>query len=338
MDRPDLDEFLSALNGFLEKQTTPQDPGYLRFLEIFCRSVGSSEGHLLKSNHAGQLESVLAYGAPPEFGDEFNRLKQDDNKPSPLDESFLDQKVVALVELKSGPYVPEWFLKLMKKYEYKSLVAVPLVGHNKPVGILCAYYHDFCLFDQGTLDRLMGIGRMVGAATEKSEVAGQVEQHHAKDKTIDDFLRSLRSKTYEKLEVFTSLKSALSKNFGNIALMCGPVRPVNGALSLTVVDGEKIPGSLISKRLVLPSVVQKKLTTGAWPKNPGLLTPPEWGELQSLFNGKKTKLMCSAIGWQAKLLGAILVWRFDGDDFGEDDQILLERVAGIAALALGGKS
>ncbi len=334
MDRPDLDEFLSALNGFLDKQTTPQDPGYLRFLEIFCRSVGSSEGHLLKTNPSGQLESVLSYGVAPEFSDEFNKTKALGEELCPLDESFLQEKVVALVELKPGPLVPDWFMKLMKKYQFKSLVAVPLLGHNKPVGILCAYYHDFCLFDQGTLDRLMGIGRMVGAATEKSEVAGRVEQHTAKDKTIDEFLAVLRSKAFGKLDVFSLLKNVLKKNFGNIALICGTVRSVGGALALTVVDGEKVPTSLISRRLALPAVVQKKLTTGTWVKNPAALSPVDWGDLQTLFGEKKPKLIAAGIGWQSKLLGAILVWRLDDGEFGDEDQILLERLAGISALAL----
>ncbi len=334
VDRPDLDEFLSALNGFLEKQTTPQDPSYLRFLEIFCRSVGSSEGHLLKINTAGQLESVLAYGLPEGFTTDFNKAKETETKPCPLDHAFQKEEVVALVELKPGPLVPEWFLKLMTQYDYKSLVAVPLLGHNHPVGILCAYYHDFCLFDQGTLDRLMGIGRMVGAATEKSEVAGQAALNHVQDKTMDEFLHFLISKSFGKLDVFTKLKQMVMKAFSPGGLICGSLRMTNGALALTVVEGENVPTSLISRRLVLPPLLQKKLLSGKWVKNPTALPRAEWGELESIFPGASPHLLCEPLLWQGKMQGAVVVWRSDELDFSEQDQVLLQRLASISALAL----
>jgi hypothetical protein len=67
--RPDLDEFLSALGGFLDKQTSPQDPSYLRFLSMFCRSVGAAEGHFLRTE-GRILSSAVSFGLGRTFDEE----------------------------------------------------------------------------------------------------------------------------------------------------------------------------------------------------------------------------------------------------------------------------
>ena len=334
VERPDLDEFLSALNGFLDKQTTPTDPGYLRFLEIFCRSVGSSEGHILKSNPSGSLESVMSYGVGPDFDKDFNRVNQNASGGSPLDEAFSQQKVVAIVELKPGPGTPDWFMKLMNKYEYKSLVAVPLLGHTKPVGILCAYYKDFCLFDQGTLDRLMGIGKMVGTATEKSMVAGLVQSNDAKEKVADDFLQLLTTKGFMKMDVYKYLRTIITKLFAPVSMICGPIHSDSGPLLMTVADGEGIPSSTVTQRVAIPNAVQKKLESGQWPKTPAQLSGSDWGALAPSIQSPNLQMLCRPILWRGQLQGAVLVWRTSGEPFQEADDILFARLVAIASLAL----
>lgn len=334
VERPDLDEFLSALNGFLEKQTTPRDPSFLRFLEIFCRSVGSGEGHILKSTPTGDLESVMSFGISADFDTEFNEAKKNNREPSPLEEAFREQKVVAIVELKKGPDMPDWFMKLMNKHQFKSLVAVPLLGHSETVGILCAYYHDVCLFDQGTLDRLMGIGKMVGTATEKSVVAGRVEMHDAKEKAADEFLQQLTAEPFGKLEVYGMLRKMIVKGLDPVSLICGPIRSTGATPSLTIVDGEKIPPAVISRRVNLPPLIVKKFITGEWVTPPASASVADWGDLATLFKGKVSRILCQAVTWQGKSLGAVIAWRSEGDAFNADDEVLLMRLCSIASLAL----
>ena len=334
MDRPELDEFLSALNGFLDKQTTPQDPSYQKFLEIFCRSLGAGEGHLLKATSGRGLESVVSYGIGPEFDVEFNSAHAaGGNQASPLDRAFAEQKVVAIVEIRRDGNYPAWFLDLMTRHEFKSLVAVPLLGAAKTVGILCAYYHDVCLFDQGTLDRLLVIGRMVGAATEKSVAAGRVESYGAKEKAIDEMLHQLLLQPFNKIQVFGLLSRIAGAPLQVSGLICGPLRWNGPQALMTVADGSGIPASLISQRCALPAIVGQALAS-----KPDATTlsmrPDEWSGLGPLSEIKAGAVVCAPLIWQGQVQAGVVAWKPDGQSFEDDDGLLLARLAGIASLAL----
>jgi len=258
--RPDLDEFLGALGGFLEKPSTTGDPSNLRFLSMFCRSIGASEGHFLRRNEFGNLSSINSVGVPKDFDQKFNTDHLNaSNEPSPLDEAFQQKEVIAIVELKKEKNIPPWFMKIMNDHGFNSLVAVPLIGSKEPVGILCAYYHDVCLFDQNTMDHLMTIGRMVGSATEKTIGAERAVSLGAKDKVSDEFLKVLTTRQFSKAQVYDLLAKFAGKALSLGGVVCGPIRRNNEGLTMTVAGGYKISSSLISTRIVLPPFIGKSL-------------------------------------------------------------------------------
>lgn len=343
VDRPDLDEFLSALNGFLDKPaaTSPsaapgsKDPSHLRFLEIFLRSVGSSEGHLLHATEPAGLQSATTFGIRPTFEKEFNELMaQPGRELTPLDAAFRDQQVVAVVELKRGLGIPPWFLDFMAKYDFKALIAVPLLGQRRAVGLLCAYYRDVCLFDRNTVERLMTIGRMVGAATEKSVAAGRVESLGEHEKSIDDYLGALTRDPLNRVHVYELLSHATAKALQPTGIICGPLHVDETALSITVSEGTGIPATAIGQRLALPNMLAQQILLGEGLKPGALIPVSEWGALKPLLTGTSVATLCQPILWRKKPEGAALVWRSDRRPFTQEDSMLLKRLTSITSLAL----
>lgn len=332
--QPDLEEFLSALNGFLEKQTAAKNPSYLRFLEIFCRTVGAGVGHLLKSDERGQLDSVISFGLDSSFDEEFNEAHAGGISDCPLDMAFHQKRVVAIVEMDKEPGIPPWFRALMDRYQFKSLVAVPLLGQHNPVGILCGYYRDVCLFDQGTLDRLLVMGRMVGAATEKSQVVEQVHARGKKEKVLDHFLSVLSAKPFNNLQLFTLLSKVVRHAFEPLGAVCGTIKKTQDGHVLTIISGIAIPAAAISHKFLVPSFLEKKLLTGQWPKNFVSAALKDWGSLAPLVDGSAYRVLCQPMIWQAKLQGTIVAWRSQNAPFSKQDELLLNRLAGIASIAL----
>jgi hypothetical protein len=336
--RPDLDEFLSALDGFLESKTASlphaHDPTYLRFLEIFCRSVGSAEGHLLKFQHAKGLQSIVSFGIPENFEKELNEaLEKPHREPTPLDAAFKDQEVVAVVEVKRGAGIPTWLMEILNKYGFKSMIAVPLIGQSRPVGILCAYYRDVCLFDKGTLDRLMTVGRMVGAATENAQGAGRVEIAGPNEKVADDYLKLLVNQPITKINIFETLVRLIARALTPAGLLCGPVRMVERDMVLTIEEGSGIPMNAISQRFAVPPILARQLIVGHTGKiDP--VAPEEWGAMRPLLPSKGVDILCQPIAWEKQSHAAILLWRSNKKPFAPDEEALLSRLGGITALAL----
>lgn len=331
LDRPDLDEFLSALNGFLDKPTAARDPGYLKFLEIFCRTVGSGEGHLLKPAPDGTLTSLVSFGVSSEFDRAYNS-QRDPQRPGPLDIAFREQKVVALVEVKKGA-APDWYVDVAAKQGFRSVIAVPLLGHERAVGILCAYYRDVCLFDQGTLDRLMVIGRMVGAATEKSEAAGRASEHDAKELVSDGFLRLLTMKALTKPQIFQALSRVAGEAVMLDGLVTGPLREADGQLAMSVAAGEGVPSSLIGHRLVLPALLQRQFQS---PSGMGsvTLTSVQATSMAPYLHFPSAAVSGARLVYQGTLEAGLIVWREASRPFDADEEHLLMRLAGMSVLAL----
>lgn len=341
VDQPDLDEFLSALNGFLDKQTlekqtsAPLDPSYLRFLEIFCRSIGSAEGQLFRYKAGEGLQSIVAFGIPQGFEKELNQVMLTPGRElSPLDVAFRDQQVVAVVELKRGSGIPFWFMDVLDRYKFKSLIAVPLVGQEKPVGILCAYYRDVCLFDKGTVDRLMTVGRMVGAATEKSLAAGRMESMGANEKSADEYLRLLTTQTVTTAHIYAALVKIVAQSLMPSGVVCGPVRVFNNELVMTVAEGFGVPPAAIAQRFSLPSFIAQEMILGQGNKIKEAIPVSEWGSFGSFLSGRPAVALAQPILWQKRPEGALVAWRSDKKQFSEDEECLMARLAGITSLAL----
>jgi GAF domain len=331
---PDLEEFLSALNGFLSKQDYPGDPSYLRFLEIFFRTVKANKGHLLKVSDDGDLMSVISYGIDKGFDQEFNTAHTASRgEACPLDVAFKEKDALAIVDISKDLDVPPWFLKLMNRYGFNSLVAVPLMGKTKPVGILCAYYQDVCLFDDATLQHLMMIGRMVGGATESSLAAGQAESHGEKEKVVDQFLTILTSQKIAKFEVYNLLAKLGADALRATGITCGLVSKSVDGFSLLVAAGQGINDRFISQRFVLPDLVVKKLLKENSGREIPLSDASVWGALAPVV-GTVSSFICAPIEFQNKLQSAVLVWRGEGQPFEVGDEILLSRLAHISALGL----
>ncbi len=333
--QPDLEEFLSALNGFLSKQTSPSDPGNIRFLEIFFRTVKSDKGHLLKITDGGILKSLVSYGMGPKFDEEFNKANAESaTEPSPLDMAFREKEALAIVDMAKDPDVPPWFSALMKKHNFISLVAVPLMGVHKPLGILCAYYNDVCLFDRATLGHLMMIGRMVGGATEKSLAADRVESHGEKEKVADHFLKILISKNFSKIQVYSLMAKIYSECVNVSGLVCGPLTKTTEGLTMTIAAGVALPTSVISSQVVLPPFLATKFLAGVVPDVATSHPRREWADMEKLVAVSSAVELSKPLAWQNKTEGAIIAWRSGGQKFDEEDDLLLGRLAAIASLAL----
>jgi hypothetical protein len=345
VDRPELDEFLSALNGFLDKPSPAsdpsaasppgKDPSHLRFLEIFLRSVGSSEGHLLNATDADGLRSATTFGIRPTFEKEFNELMSKQGRElTPLDAAYRDQQVVAVVEIKRGIGIPPEFLELMSRYDFKALIAVPLMGQRRAVGLLCAYYRDVCLFDRNTVERLMTIGRMVGAATEKSVAAGRMASLDEHEKTFDDYLATVTRDSLTRARVYELLAHAAAKALQVTGLICGPLQINDTSLSITVADGTGIPASSINQRFALPPVLAQQLLMGEGHKTGAAMPVGDWGAMRPLITGPSVSMLCQPILWRKKAEGAVLAWRSEQRAFSMEDTMLLKRLAGLSSLAL----
>jgi hypothetical protein len=330
-----MDEFLSALSGFLGKQALPSDPGQLRFLEIFFRTVKSDKGHLLKVTETGQLVSVVSTGIGTTFDEDFNLAHASAvNEPSPLDMAFREREPIAIVDLSRDPDIPVWFADLMKKYKFVSLVAVPLMGENKPIGILCAYYQDVCLFDRATLGHLMMIGRMVGSASEKSQVAQKAASHGEKEKSADQFLRILTTKVFSKIQIYSMLAKIASESLPITGLMCGPLSKSNQGLMMTVFGGMGLPASTQSTQIALPVFLATRFMTGTLSSEGDARSERDWGALAPYVNSPQSVDLTRSIQWQNTLEGAVVAWRNGQQRFDADEVALLGRLCDIAALAL----
>ena len=335
VDRPDLEEFLSALSGFVDKKNASPDSNYLKFLDIFCRSVGSSEGHLLRPGAAGRLESASSFGVDAKFDGEFNAGRGE--TASPIDDAFTTGRVVAIVEIVK-PDVPAWFFRLTELFGYKSLVAVPIIGPGGPTGVLCAYYRDVCLFDQGTLERLASIGRMLGGAEGSTDSAAPRSPAPAPAPVAvasgpeDDFAESLTAHAFTKIQVFGSLVATVGQAFDGVSAICGPVRVVGGETMITVADGSGVPSSTVSHRFALPDALRKNLASAG--HGPIVLTAAQQGELRELIKAPSAAIISRPIMWQGKMQAAVLAWRSTGAPLSAADEKRLGRFAAIAALGL----
>lgn len=334
MDRPELEEFLSALNGFLDKPSTPQNSGYARFLEIFCRSVGANEGHLLQPLAAGVLQSVLSFGVTPTFDQDFNKARQQNKGSLPIDEAYLSQHVVAVSELKAEDGVPKWFLDVLRRYGFMSLVAVPLLGHQKTLGVLCAYYKDICLFDQGTLDRLMAIGKVVGTATEKSQELGEATSHRASDDISDQFLKSLIREPHNKIQIYGILAEGLSKSIQTKALLCGPLQSDGERGFITLADGRGVPSAVISRRYNLPHWMLDRIHSEKKETFQSIVAKQDLGDLGVFCQSPQVSFLCAPLRWKGEVHSAVIAWREDTRGFKPDEEFMISRLTGIAAIAL----
>ncbi len=340
VDRPDLEEFLSALSGFVDKKDASPDSNYLKFLDIFCRSVGSSEGHLLRPGEAGRLASVSSFGVDAKFEGDFNASR--DDSASPIDDAFTTHRVVAVVEI-VAPDVPAWFFKLTERFGYKALVAVPIIGPQGPTGVLCAYYRDVCLFDQGTLERLASIGRMLGGAEGSSDrpaprsgttpaVPPPAPAPAPAAGPEDDFALTLTAHAFTKIQVFAQLVVTVGQAFPEASVICGPVRVVSGETMITVADGSGVPTSMVSHRFALPDGIRKNL--GGAATGPVVLSTAQQGALKDLIKSPSAAVISRPLMWQGKMQAAVIAWRSGGTPLSSADEQRLGRFAAIAALAL----
>jgi len=332
---PDLQEFLTALTGFLSKPVTPADPTYLRSLEIFFRTVKANRGHILKVTDGGGLFSVTSYGMGETFDQDFNEAhRRSDGTSSPLDQAFIKEEPIAVVNLGKEPNIPEWFMELMSKYHIRSLVAVPLIGKTKPVGILCAYYEDICLFDEGTLHHLMLLGRMVGGASEKSWEADSAEFFDERERVLDQFLVKLMAKPVTKNEVYSQLAEYAQMGLQASGILTGPIVASAGGLKMSVVAGKGTKASWVSKDLPLSSTVAGRIKKIEFELNQALLKPSDLGGLKEIAGAHNVALLARPLWWRGKMEGGIIAWRAGGPSFKENEYILLNRLANTALLAL----
>jgi len=336
--RPDLEEFLSALDGFLHKPVSPSDPSYFKFLGTFCRSIGARDGHMLMKNKNNQLESVISFGMGKTFDADFNKaVNPNDPQDTPLMAALKQKEVMAVVDLNKETEIPSWYRKILKTNDISSMVAVPLIGKSDSLGVLCAYYHDVCLFDRGTVDHLQMIGRMVGSALEQDAGSQALSDQKEKKSFEDDFLKILLSKPHRKLELYSLAAKAGGGAVAATSVITGPIRKSVEGLSITVAAGLSVPTSAISQRILLPKFIEASLLKHGSSKIIPATKASQWGKMGSFLRGVTAYPLASPILWHGRISGALICWRVKGPGFQPSDAILLSRVAGIASLALNGK-
>jgi len=336
--RPDLEEFLSALDGFLvtqKDQKATSDLSYFKFLGIFCRSIGAREGHFVRSG-SGNLQSIFSFGMGAEFDKEFNAsVPPGPHALCPLETALKQKEVIAVVDLSKDPDIPEWFMNIMKRRNFGSLVAVPILGRKDPTGVMCAYYHDICLFDQGILDHLMMIGRLVGAATEMEsaskptkpeglEILDQIEGH---------YLQWLTTKSNDKLDVCMTVCKLAHTFLEATGVVCGLVHQTGGEMSLTIIGLSGIDGKLLSQRFLIPAQIKASFLSD---KKGGIISMQEndWQGFRTFITYHAPHGLVKPLIWQGQLSGAILAWRSQAIPFGPLHEKGLERLAFLTALAL----
>ncbi|MCG3205008.1 MAG: hypothetical protein KCHDKBKB_01725 [Elusimicrobia bacterium] len=339
MDRPDLDEFLGALNGFLNKRNNndlpDEDSSYARFLEIFCRSVGSSEGHLLEQSGNKGLQTLVSCGLSPEFNQKFNQEESlSTREPSPLDIAFRDKQVVAVSEIKPGVGLAPWFLNVMSTHQFKSFIAVPLLGQNRAMGVLCAYYKDVCLIDQGTMDRLMTIGRMVGSAMESSQGGGGGSASGQNLSPIDQFLEQLHARALSEPQVHAALLQVLVKFLSPAGMLSGSLNLTPSGLFLVALAGTGVPPQAIQNSVEVPRFLAESLLLNNKAQSQSSVSGEVWGALRPWVTGQSQSVLSQPIIWDKKPKAAVLVWRSDTKPFNEVEVLAVERLASIASLVL----
>lgn len=274
--RPDLQDFISALSGFLGEQSTPLNETHLRFLSMFCRSVGATDGHFLEINEHGSMASVVTMGLKDEFNKDFNfaHVKNASKHPCPLDESFQKREVVAVVDVSKAENIPPWFMTLLKKYKFESLVTVPILTDDRVIGLVCAYYRDVCLFDQNTIGHLKVVGRMMGTATASQPPAPI---------SFDELLSTLTTKTLNQAQFFEHIGKAAQQLKFLDAFMSGPVRKTSSGYSFTVVDGFGIPDKIISHRIAIPPAMIRNMARELDNEELPHVTKRTWEDLFNLI-------------------------------------------------------
>lgn len=300
---------------------------------MFCRSVGATEGHFLRKIPDGTLTSMVSFGLGRNFDEEFNQVHSTSGSLCPQDEAFEKKEVVAIVELQKDDSVPDWFMELMNQHHLKSLVAVPLLGQTGVIGILCAYYKDICLFDQNTMDHLMMIGRMVGAATEKSAEAERAGVLGAKDKMMDKYLDALAGSNLSSVQIFQLLVQFVAKVVPFTAVLGGPARKTSDGISITLAAVAGLPSSILAERYDLPPFVVRALQTTPKSDLP-MMVPKDWGMLAPLLKKQSAKPICLPLMWKKKLIGVLLGWSHEPVSLNPDDMLLLSRLTKITALGL----
>jgi hypothetical protein len=208
------------------------------------------------------------------------------------------------------------------------------MGQRRAVGLLCAYYRDVCLFDRNTIERLMTIGRMVGAATEKSVAAGRTASLDEHEKSVDDYLTALTRDPLTRMHIYGLLSNTTAKALRVSGLMCGPLHINEASLSLTIADGTGIPATSIGQRFALPASFAQQLLLGEGSKPGAIFPAAEWGAMRSLMSGSAVSVLCQPIVWRKKAEGALLAWRNEQRIFSAEDAVLLKRLASVTSLAL----
>ncbi len=302
---------------------------------MFCRSIGASDGQLLKITPQGTLRSISSVGLPKNFDIEFNQLiEKYQGQPTPHSEAFRRKEVIAIVDLKKDKMIAGWLLKFLDANKISSMVAVPLFGREESLGVLCAYYHDVCLFDGNTLEHLTMIGRMIGSAMERptemtadmgSDIGGHV---------VDDLLSQLNERGDTQARVFQLLADVIMKATTVGGVVVGPVKEEQDRLLFKIVGAAGIPDDERNSIYPLPPFLIQKLSVDEGLADVDVAGADQWGSLRHLLNGSSVKYFVFPLGSIEKKVGCVIGWISDDSQFGADMPALIARLAKIASLAI----
>lgn len=290
---------------------------------------------MLTKPDSGVLKSTVSFGLPNEFDEDFNRLHINNVAfPSPLDTAFSKEEALAIVDLKKEASIPAWFMGLMNKYGISSLVAVPLVGKNSSIGVLCAYYEDVCLFDKGTLNHLMMMGRMVGGASEKNTQATSADNFHERERWLDQFLTVLTMQKLGRLDIYNLSVKIVQQALQVNGVVAGPVTMGASKSIMAIAAGKGVNESLFSKDVQLSGYIVNELRQTEWIPDPIEEKSPDLGGLKDVIPSPGVTLIARPLLWNGDIRGAVIAWRLGGPAFDRNDFDLFHRLVGIISLAL----
>jgi hypothetical protein len=151
---------------------------------------------------------------------------------------------------------------------------------------------------------------------------------------VDQFLKVLLDYSVSKIGVYELIDQTAFEVLNAHGTISGPVHRASGDLTVILADGLGIPSEYISRRLVLPTFIDIRLTTGRWERDGSDVGLNDWEGLRPLVAGNKFQVMCHPFRWNGRLQGAFLAWRSEGAKFTPEEDAVMGRLANIAALAL----
>lgn len=134
--------------------------------------------HGFSVDYAGMLQEVHPLEVKPE-----------DVALSPSSRAFISRAPVVVNDVETDPLMKTW-RRLAQRQGYRSLISVPLLAKDRPLGVLNCYHREVRQFAPSTVELLSILGNQVGVAMEAIYLREQQRENIARLKEANEQLRS----------------------------------------------------------------------------------------------------------------------------------------------------